>query len=156
MTYQVDTASVIQQVDSVDVVNVLDKFESLVLSANSMIYSFWLSCGALILIYLLKKLYIKEVHTAFEVIPALQEFFIDLCMTTIPLIAISCNEAGKSEFGYLLVFLSVIVISICAYLRKISSKCLNSKNYCGSAVSGIFCVVICIVVIVVLYYYISR
>ena len=136
--------------------NVLDSFENFITSSNSMVYSFWLSVGAILLIYLLKKLYIKELYTGEEIIPTIQEFFIDLCVTMIPLIAMGSIEANKAYFGIFLVFVSIILVSFCAYLRKWSCICYKDAKYFWLIFCFFFCIVLCLINIISVYYYISR
>lgn len=136
--------------------NILDCFEDFITTSNPLVYSFWLSVGAILSIYLLKKLYIKEVYTGEEILPAIQEFFIDLCVTMIPLIAIGCMEVNRPNFGFFLVSIATIIVSFCAYLRRLSSEYYKGKKYIKMSVCIAFCIFFCLVVICSVYHYISE
>lgn len=156
MDSSIDTLITLQNELSDSTLNVFDKIECFISSSNSLVYSFWLSVVALLLIYLLKKLYIKELYTGEEILPAIQEFFIDVCMTMIPLIAINCSGTGKVNFGFFLVIIAIILISFCAYLRRKSCDFYQNKRIGLVIACASSSVIICLIFIGAIYYYISE
>lgn len=152
-----DSAGIVCNQDTSAIVKQLSAFQDSVLHSNSMVYSFWISIAAIFIIYALKYAFgIKPNGEKF--IPSLVEFFLDVCISLIPLIAIGSHSVDKDVFGIMMILLSVIVVIIGIYLRKLHNDYYSKTNSINtkSVLCAIGAILLCITLITVVFIFISK
>ena len=141
--------------DSTGFANVLNSLQEFIMHSNSMVFSFWLSIFAILLIYLLKG-FVKIEPNGEIVFSYTIDFFLDLCIMSIPLIVLGSRDAHKDTFGYIFIFVAIVVVTIGTFLRKKWSEFYTKSKYKAGFVCGFLAILISFVLLTVVYIFISK
>ena len=138
-------------------VKTLESFQDCILKTNSLVYSFWISIAAIFIIYALKYTF-KIKPNGEKFLPACIEFFLDVCISLIPLIAIGSHGANKDVFGIMMILLSIIVIIVGIYLRKRHGDLYSETDSLSwrSAICAISAIILCLFLITTVFIFISK
>lgn len=141
--------------DSTGFADVLVSFQESIMQSNSIVYSFWLSIVAILLIYLLK-CFVKIKPNGEIVFSYAIDFFLDLCIMSIPLIVLGSHDAKKDTFGYFFILAAIVVVIVGTFLRKKWSEFYNDSKLKAGFACGIGAIIISFVLLTIVYIFISK
>ncbi len=121
-----------------EVYSVLKAISFTLSSIDAAIYSFWLSGVVLLLVYIVKYKLIRCYILGADFLAAVMDFPIDVLVIQVPIVLLSSCESGNIRFGILILFTTLITITLSYLLRKGALDAFNLHKFCSFRL-WIFC-----------------